>query len=177
MLKRERLSASLAKRPSLDALQQRNILPDTGRVSLSKERLSASLPLRPPVEQLLEQHILHPADEKAEQLAKRKRLEGFLAGRPSLEQVKAHLGSSGDLLAKLPPGTLLNHTSLDAVLSSALGLDTHDLASEISASGLESLLPAAILDASQPTLDAALAEDSSSSRRSEDNMDIGWSIS
>ena len=102
MLKRERLSASLAKRPSLDALQQRNILPDSSRVSLSRERLASSFASRPPVELLQERNILHTADEKLKQEAKRKRLEGFLAERPTLEQLQAHLGSTGeDLLAEV----------------------------------------------------------------------------
>jgi len=101
MLKRERLSASFAKRPSLDLLIQRNILPDAGRLSMARERLGGSFASRPPVELLQERNILQSADDKAEQLAKRKRLEGFLAERPTLEQVQAHLGSSSDLAAHL----------------------------------------------------------------------------
>jgi len=89
MLKRERLSASLAKRPSLDLLQQRNILPDAEQASQRRQTLLHSLANRPAVEQLQARHILHTADEKQEQLAKRKRLEGFLAERPTPEQFQA----------------------------------------------------------------------------------------
>ena len=151
MLKRERLSASLAKRPSLDLLQQRNILPDSARLSLSRERLASSFPVRPPVEQLLEQHILHPTDEKAEQLAKRKRLEGFLVARPSLEQVEKHLikGVASSHHAN-------RRQSLDAQLSAGLeGL------------GGEPTAPHA-LDSVAPTLDDALGGDS---MRLEDEME------
>ena len=102
ILKRERLSASLSKRPSLDLLQQRNILPDSARLSLSRDKLASSFPVRPPVEHLLEQHILHASDEKAEQLAKRKRLEGFLIARPSLEQVRNLAASPPSVAHDLP---------------------------------------------------------------------------
>lgn len=119
MLKRERLSASLAKRPSLDLLQQRNIMPDSERISrtsLSRDKLASSLPARPSVELLQQRNILHPADEKAEQLRKKKRLEGFLAERPTPEQVQAQLGSANSAHAD----------SLDATFS---GLDESTLPS------------------------------------------------
>ena len=38
ILKRERLSASLAKRPNIDLLQQRNILPDAQRQASAAQK-------------------------------------------------------------------------------------------------------------------------------------------
>ena len=87
VLKRERLASSLARRPSVDILRQSNILPDH-TVDERREALLHSLANRPGLESLQQRHILgYTADEKQEQLAKRKRLEGFLAERPTPEQV------------------------------------------------------------------------------------------
>jgi len=92
VLKRERLSASLAKRPSVELLRQHNILPDPEQTSQRRQTLLHSLANRPGLETLQQRHILHSADEKQEQLAKRKRLEGFLAERPTPEQVQPVVG-------------------------------------------------------------------------------------
>ena len=166
ILKRERLSASLAKRPSLDALQQRNILPDAQRVSLSRERLASSFALRPPAETLLEQHILHPSDEKAEQLAKRKRLEGFLEKRPTLEQVQARTSLSEAIPigggVRVPNG----RQSLDATLSLRLG---QQLGPALDAAIAGAPPPA--IDSSLPTLDAALGGDSQRDDSIRDEME------
>ena len=81
-------------------------------------------------------------DEKAEQLAKRKRLEGFLAERPTLEQVQATLGNSGQIV----PPELCSQASLDAAL-------TMQLNAELAGA------PPPSLDSGMPTLDAALADD------------------
>ena len=87
VLKRERLASSLARRPSVDILRQSNILPDH-TVDERREALLHSLANRPGLESLQQRHILgYTAEEKQEQLAKRKRLEGFLAERPTPEQV------------------------------------------------------------------------------------------
>ena len=51
------------------------------------ERLSASLANRPSEQALLERHILRGDEEPELLAAKRKRLEGFLAGRPPPEVV------------------------------------------------------------------------------------------
>uniref|UniRef100_A0A7S2I9K8 IPT/TIG domain-containing protein n=1 Tax=Haptolina brevifila TaxID=156173 RepID=A0A7S2I9K8_9EUKA len=96
MLKRERLSASLAKRPSLDLLQQRNILPNAEEAFARRQSLLASLSKRPEIEQLQQRNILHTQEEEKiqEQLAKRKRLEGFLAERPTPEQFQAQFSTN-----------------------------------------------------------------------------------
>ena len=96
MLKRERLSSSLSKRPSIDHLHQRNILPDAERRRAGAEKLEMSFANRPQMEFLQERNILpNKAKEDGEEqlLAKRKRLESFLVQRPTLEQVQATLGA------------------------------------------------------------------------------------
>ena len=99
--RRERLSASLAKRPSLDLLQQRNILPDAESASRRRASLLQSLANRPAMEQLQQRNILHTPDGEQEhmleQLAKRKRLEGFLAERPTPDQIPATIALPGTL--------------------------------------------------------------------------------
>lgn len=94
MLTRERLSASLANRPAPELLQQRNILqgPEAGRQMAAKalvtrERLSASLANRPAPELLQERNILQGPEAEQQLAAKRKRLEGFLAERPTPEML------------------------------------------------------------------------------------------
>lgn len=79
------LSASLAGRPSLDLLKQRNIIYDAQRNFQRQSELSASLAHRPSTDDLVQRHILHTADEKQKQVEKRQRLEGFLAERPTPE--------------------------------------------------------------------------------------------
>jgi uncharacterized surface protein with fasciclin (FAS1) repeats len=96
ILKRERLSSSLSKRPSIDHLHQRNILPDAERRRAGAEKLEMSFANRPQMEFLQERNILpNKAKEDGEEqlLAKRKRLESFLVQRPTLEQVQATLGA------------------------------------------------------------------------------------
>lgn len=141
ILKRERLSASLAKRPSLDALHMRNIFPDAERASLARSSLASSFASRPPIDALHARHILHADNEKAEQLRKKKRLEGFLAERPTLAQVQETLGASGKLLPPPSPNLSGPFASL-ATLDDTLDADTLDAA----------------LDG-MPTLDADLGDD------------------
>ena len=82
MVKRERLSAAFANRPAMEQLQERNILPDAEAHDRRRQQLSASLANRPEMEALQQRHILKGPDEAPDaMLAKRKRLEGFLAGR------------------------------------------------------------------------------------------------
>ena len=67
-MKRERLSASLAKRPPVEQLRQFNILPDPEQASQRRQTLLHSLANRPGLETLQQRHILPTADEKQEQL-------------------------------------------------------------------------------------------------------------
>ena len=127
VLKRERLASSLARRPSVDILRQSNILPDH-TVDERREALLHSLANRPGLESLQQRHILgYTADEKQEQLAKRKRLEGFLAERPTPEQVQRLEG----FLAERPTPEQVHGAvgAVGAVGELPLGLSAQDVVS------------------------------------------------
>ena len=121
MLKRERLSASLAKRPSLDMIKQRNILPDAQQASLARQKLASAMERRPTVDLLHQRNILPSEAEETQQekLAKRqllerhvlkRGLESFLEKRPTIEQVQAALPTAASIAG---PGSGRMTPSLD----------------------------------------------------------------
>jgi hypothetical protein len=97
---RERLSASLATRPTEELLRARNILPDGEATPRARKlQLAASFAARPPVEELKERHILHEPDERAQRESKRHRLEGLLAHRPNWQTLNQTLGGREEELS------------------------------------------------------------------------------
>ena len=125
MMKRERLSTSLAKRPSIDLLHQRNILPDSEGRRAGAEKLATSFANRPSTEFLQERNILQPPgkeDGEEQLLAKRKRLESFLVQRPTFEQVQATLGAEA-----IANPSLVTDPALQAAIGEE-GLSTLDAA-------------------------------------------------
>ena len=101
LVKRERLSASLSKRPSLDLLQQRNILPDATQATLARQKLASAMERRPTLDLLQQRNILPSSaggENPQEQLReKKRRLEGFLEKRPTIEEVQAALPNAASL--------------------------------------------------------------------------------
>ena len=139
MLKRERLSSSLSKRPSMELLQQRNILPDAERWRVGASKLETSFANRPQMQFLQERNILpHAAKEGGEEvLAKRKRLESFLVHRPTLEQVQATIGVAAEGVADMavadvnvagadPLASPLDDPKNEVTLEDALGVFISD---------------------------------------------------
>jgi hypothetical protein len=120
-LARQKLATAMERRPTAETLQQQNILPsmDAGQQALlARQKLATAMERRPTAETLQQQNILRDGHEEVAQeelLAKRKRLEGFLAERPTLEQVQAALPAVASNAVEMS----LDDASLEQLLGDA----------------------------------------------------------
>ena len=91
LVTRERLSASLANRPGMERLQERNILPNADaeqQALFRRELLSNSLLNRPAPDRLQERNILQGPGAEQQAVARREMLSASLANRPAPDRLQ-----------------------------------------------------------------------------------------